>query len=59
MIYRLDSREHSTVVAALVHYALACADPSLCAEALETISPDPAMPWATFIAEARASLASL
>lgn len=53
MRVELDRSQHTTVVTALIHYALAVADPDWCIEALETVSPDPPKPWREIITEAR------
>lgn len=54
MTVDLDRFENSTVVAALIHYALHVAEPSECVRALEKLAPQRIQPWETLIATARA-----
>jgi len=57
VIYELDDTQRTTIAAALVHYALHIADPTMVASALDVICPEPNKPWPVLIAEARADYA--
>lgn len=53
----LDRWEDSTLMAAVVHYALSIADPSECVRIMERLWPRiDGQPWEGFVKSARASL---
>ena len=52
-MYEFDRFEHTTVVAALIHYALHVAHPEECIRCLEILVPEPKRPWAELIPEVR------
>lgn len=50
----LDRFEESTLICAVIHYALHVADPSECVRILEKVAPiTQHAPWEQFVAEAR------
>jgi hypothetical protein len=56
--FTISRRNHTTALAALIHYALHVADPETVIATLETLQPQAEnlnrKPWAAIIAEARA-----
>ena len=52
-MFEFDRFEHTTVVAALIHYALAVAQPDECIRCLQILVPEPKRPWDEIIGEAR------
>lgn len=54
--FKLDRWEHSTVLAALIHYALTVAEPSECINCLEKLCPTPERPWDEMIHRSRTNL---
>ena len=51
-----DRFEQSTLICALIHYALAVVNPDECIRALDKVCPQPKRPWAELVTEARAKV---
>lgn len=49
----LDQWEYGCAVAAVVHYALACANHEECVNVLNKLQPNPKRPWDEIINEAK------